>query len=135
MTATSQNPGQTRDLFSSLALVGLALGMVQPALLMDRSPRQIRAGTVRAGSGGSQRVDASGTEGEVPEFARLRRGLRTGVFAAAAIGRGGAAGATAITVPMGGEPCRRVEVLSPAILTIALRARPQAPTFGRPPPA
>jgi hypothetical protein len=135
VTATSQIPGQTRDLFSSLALVGLALGMVQPALLMDRAPRQVRAGTVRAGGGGSQRIDASGIEGEVPEFARPPRGLRTGEFAAAAIGRGAGAGAAAITVPVGREPRRRVEVLSPAILTIALRARPQAPTFGRPPPA
>lgn len=129
-----------RSIAPRLALVALALGVLVPvtgARSADRMQRQ-RGGGLRASSGGWQRNAGGSTEAEYPD---PTSGLH---FGAQAVRPDHSSGTPA---PYGGSPIvaasepsavERHSASGPALpgelWALALRARPQTPTFGRPPP-
>lgn len=135
--AHPQSP--VRSLASRLALIALALGVLVPvtaARSADRVQRQ-RAGGFRAPAG-SQRNGGCGAETEFPDPTSDLH-LRSQVAGAQLGSAGGRVTGTSVALtpcdPTSAEQHSELAAALPGELwALALRARPQTPTFGRPPP-
>jgi len=118
-------------------VLGLALGMVQPRLLLDGTPRPARPLGMRAAGAGAHRTsrwqgDTGGRDTRAGAAQRLTEQPATGGSGSDAAGPSHAAAASSHAARLARAPS--VDSPTPVALARAPRTRPHAPTLGRAPP-